>query len=179
MKICQYLLLQMKIICWRFHTKTTFTFCEMRTSYMWKVYWQTFRNNRIWWKLAYFLRNFQTSRVNISRVPRIKNANFSGHYFYMIANIVYLQKDRERIKKSEKYYILKKPKLIKFSANQLETNWRQFWKKDTHENRNRSKKKCRKCSCLSTKFLSLERCFDCIIGKKRHKKSIINKCNMF
>ena len=48
---------------------------------------QTFRNNRICKKLAYFLRNLQTSRANNSRIVRIKNAKFSGYCFYMNKNI--------------------------------------------------------------------------------------------
>ena len=34
-------------------------------------------------KLAYFLRNFQTSWVNNSRILMIKNAKFLGYCFYM------------------------------------------------------------------------------------------------
>ena len=34
-------------------------------------------------KLAYFLTKIQTSRVNNSRILRIKNAKFSGFYIYM------------------------------------------------------------------------------------------------
>ena len=44
---------------------------------------QTYRNNRICWKLAYFLREIQTLRVNNSRILTIKNTKFSGYYFYM------------------------------------------------------------------------------------------------
>ena len=54
---------------------------------MWKICLQTFRNNGICYKLAYFLRNLQTSRVNNSRILRIKNAKFWGYYFYMNTNI--------------------------------------------------------------------------------------------
>ena len=87
MKIWQYLRLHMKIIRWRFHIKTPFTFWDMRTWDMWKVCLQTFRNNRICWKLAYFLRNLQTSRANNSRILGTKNAKFSGYCFYMNTNI--------------------------------------------------------------------------------------------
>ena len=38
-------------------------------------------------KFAYFLRNLQTLRTNNSRIPRIKNAKFSGYCFYMNTNI--------------------------------------------------------------------------------------------
>ena len=37
--------------------------------------------------LAYFLRKIQTLRVNNSRILTIKNAKFSGYYFYMNLNI--------------------------------------------------------------------------------------------
>ena len=83
---CQYLHLHMKIICWRFHIKTP-TFWDMRMWNMWKVCLQTFRNNKIWWKLAYFLTDLSNSRANNSRILRIKNAKFSGCCFYMNAKI--------------------------------------------------------------------------------------------
>ena len=38
-------------------------------------------------KIAYFLRKVQTLRINNSRILTIKNAKFSGHYFYMTYNI--------------------------------------------------------------------------------------------
>ena len=38
-------------------------------------------------KGAYFLRKSQTSRVNNSRILRIKNARFSEYYFYLNPNI--------------------------------------------------------------------------------------------
>ena len=59
----------------------------MRTWDMWKVCLQTFRNNTVCQKLAYFLRNLQTSRANNSRVLRVKNAKFSRCCFYMNTNI--------------------------------------------------------------------------------------------
>ena len=37
--------------------------------------------------LAYFLRKIKTSRVNNSKIVTIKNAKFSGYYFYMNLNI--------------------------------------------------------------------------------------------
>ena len=58
----------------------------MRTWDMWKVYLRTLRNNRCW-KLACFLRNLQASRVNNSRILRIKIAKFSGYCFYVNTNI--------------------------------------------------------------------------------------------
>ena len=48
---------------------------------------QTFRNKRICLKVAYFLRNLRTSRANNSRILKIKNAKFSGYWFYMNTNI--------------------------------------------------------------------------------------------
>ena len=42
---------------------------------------------RTYEKLAYFVRNLQTSRANNSRILMIKNAKFSGYCFYMNANI--------------------------------------------------------------------------------------------
>ena len=53
---------------------------------MLKVFLQTFRNNRIGKKLAYFLRNSQTSQKNNSRTLRIKNAKLSEHCFYKKTN---------------------------------------------------------------------------------------------
>ena len=54
---------------------------------MWKVCLQTFRNNRICKKLAYFLGNLQTSRANNSEILWIQHAKFSGHCFYMNISI--------------------------------------------------------------------------------------------
>ena len=81
LKNCQYLCLDMKIMCWRFHIKTPFTFWDIRKWDMWKVCLRTFRNNRICWKFANILRNLQTWRVNNLRILRIKNAKFSGYCF--------------------------------------------------------------------------------------------------
>ena len=50
---------------------------------MWKVCLQTFRDNRIFLKFAYFLRNLQTSWANNLSVFRIKNAKFSGPCFHI------------------------------------------------------------------------------------------------
>ena len=66
LKICRYVRLYIKTICW-------ITFWVIRTRDMWKVCLQTFRKNRICWKLAYFLRTLRTSRANNSRILRIKN----------------------------------------------------------------------------------------------------------
>ena len=88
LKICQYFCLHIKIVCRRFHIKTPFTFWDTLTWVMWKVYFQIFRNNGIRWKLAYFLRNAQTSRTNNSRIRRITNAKFSEYCHYMDTNIL-------------------------------------------------------------------------------------------
>ena len=42
---------------------------------------------RICKKLASFLRKLQTLRANNSRILTIKNAKFSGYYFYINLNI--------------------------------------------------------------------------------------------
>ena len=87
MNTCQYLRLHMKIICWRFHSKAPSSSWDMSTWGMWKVCLQTLRNNRICWKLAYFLRNLRTLRINNSKILRVKNAKFSGYCFYINTNI--------------------------------------------------------------------------------------------
>ena len=75
----------MKIMCWRFHIKTPFTFRDIRTWDMWKVCLQTFTNIKL--KLAYFSRNLQTSWANNSTILRTKNAKFSRYCLYMNTNI--------------------------------------------------------------------------------------------
>ena len=79
MRICQYLRPCIKMICSRFHIKTPFW--DMCTWDMWKACLQTYRSNRIYEKLAYFLRNSQISRTNSPWILRIKNAKFSGCCF--------------------------------------------------------------------------------------------------
>ena len=87
LKICQYLRLHMKITCRRFHAETPFTFWDRYTWDMWKVFLRTFRNNRIWFKLHYFLWNLQNLRANNSRILRFENEKFSVYWFYMNTNI--------------------------------------------------------------------------------------------
>ena len=53
---------------------------------MWKLCLQTFGNNRIRQKLAYFLRHLETSWVKNSRILWIKKAKFSGYCFNMNTN---------------------------------------------------------------------------------------------
>ena len=79
--------LLLKIICQRLHIKTPFRVRDMGSWDMWKVCLQTWRNNRIRWKLAYFFRNLQTSRANNSIILKFKEAKFSGYCFHMNTNI--------------------------------------------------------------------------------------------
>ena len=53
----------LKVICWRFHINTPLTFWDMRTRDGWKVCLQT-----LYLKLAYSLKNIQTSWANNSRI---------------------------------------------------------------------------------------------------------------
>ena len=85
------LCLHTKMICRRFRIITAFTFWVMRTRDIWKVCLQTYRNNRICSKVAYFLRKIQTARINNSRILRIKNANFSGYWLFLYEP-VYIEK---------------------------------------------------------------------------------------
>ena len=59
----------------------------MRTRDIWNVCLQTYRNNRICSKVAYFLRKAQTSPVKNWKILRIENAKFSEYYYYMNPNI--------------------------------------------------------------------------------------------
>ena len=52
-----------------------------------KFFLRTSRNNTIYKKLAYFLRNLQTSRANNSQNLWTKKAKFSAYSFYMNTNI--------------------------------------------------------------------------------------------
>ena len=84
MKICQYLRLHMKIICRRFHIKTTSPFWDMCTWDIRKVCLQTFRNNRIRCKLAYVFKKFTNFMGKNSSILRIKKAKFLGYCFIRI-----------------------------------------------------------------------------------------------
>ena len=77
----------MKMICQRFHIITLFAFWDILTWDIWNVCLQTYRNNRICYKIAYFFKKMQTSLVNNSRNLKIKNVKFSGYCFYMNPNI--------------------------------------------------------------------------------------------
>ena len=87
MKICLHLRLHIKITWRRFYIISPYSFWDMRTLDLWNVCLQTFRNNRICQKLAYFLRNLQTLPINNSRILRITNAKFAEYCFYMSTNI--------------------------------------------------------------------------------------------
>ena len=70
--------------------------------------------------MAYVLRKIQTLRVNNSKILTIKNAKFSGYYFYLNSNIWWdflpltLAKKKLNIKAQFFYYI------------QLPLNWSRF-----------------------------------------------------
>ena len=59
----------------------------MRTLDMRSACLQTYRNNRLLQKVAYFLGKIQTLRVHNSGILRIQNAKFSGYYLCMNTNI--------------------------------------------------------------------------------------------
>ena len=79
LNICRYICFHMKIICWRVHITTPITFWDMRKWVIWNVCLQSFRNNRIFKKLAHLLRNLRTSRIINSGILRIKNTKFWGY----------------------------------------------------------------------------------------------------
>ena len=81
MKIYCYLRLHLKIICQRFHIIAPFNFWDISTRDIWNVCLQTYRNNRICYKVAYFLRKIQNTRVNNSKILRIKDAKFQVMIF--------------------------------------------------------------------------------------------------
>ena len=87
MKIYQYLGLLMKIICWRFHIKTPFTFWDMLTWNMWKVFLTNVQKHWNMLKNSLLSNKFTNSRTNDPRILRIKDAKFSVYCFYMNTNI--------------------------------------------------------------------------------------------
>ena len=87
MKICQYFLLHLKIICWCFHIKISFIFWDMSTWICEKFVYEHSKIIEYNKKLAYFLRHLQISRANNLRILRIKNAKFPGYCFYTNTNI--------------------------------------------------------------------------------------------
>ena len=96
MKIYQYLCILMKRICSKFHIETPFTFWDMRTRNMWKVCLQTFRNNRICKKLAYYLRNLKLHRQLTREFLVLRMRNFQAFVFY----------EHEHIRRSKRITIL-------------------------------------------------------------------------
>ena len=87
MKFYWHLGLLIKIICGRFRIIRLFTFLHMCFRDIWNICFETYRNNRICVKVAYFSRKIQVFWVNNSRILRIKNANLSGYSFHMNPNI--------------------------------------------------------------------------------------------
>ena len=86
MKILQYVRLCIKIVSRRLRIITPFTLWDMRTLDLRNVCLQTYRNNRMRQKVAYFLRKIHTLPVNNSGILRIQNAKFSEYHFYMNAD---------------------------------------------------------------------------------------------
>ena len=87
MKFYWHLGLLTKIICGRFRIIRLFTFLHMCFRDIWNICFETYRNNRICEKVAYFSRKIQVFWVNNSRILRIKNAKLSGYSFHMNPNI--------------------------------------------------------------------------------------------
>ena len=87
MKFYWHLGLLIKIICGRFRIIRLFTFLHMCFRDIWNLCFETYRNNRICEKVAYFSRKIQVFWVNNSRILRIKNAKLSGYSFHMNPNI--------------------------------------------------------------------------------------------
>ena len=87
MKFYWHLGLLIKIICGRFRIIRLFTFLHMCFRDIWNICFETYRNNRICEKVAYFSRKIQVFWVNNSRILRIKNAKLSGYSFHMNPNI--------------------------------------------------------------------------------------------
>ena len=86
-KSCNPFLFTSETVSRRVRILTPFNFGDMPTLDIRNVCLQIYRNNRIRWKVAYFLRKIQTLHGNNSRILRIQNAIFSGYYFYMDTNI--------------------------------------------------------------------------------------------
>ena len=87
MKFYWHLGLLIKIICGRFRIIRLFTFLHMCFRDIWNICFETYRNNRICEKVAYFSRKIQVFWVNNSRILRIKNPKLSGYSFHMNPNI--------------------------------------------------------------------------------------------
>ena len=76
----------MKTTCSKFHIKTPFTFEIYAREICEKFVYKHSETIEYAKKLAYILRNLQTSRADNSRILRI-NAKFSGYCFYVNTNI--------------------------------------------------------------------------------------------
>ena len=87
MKFYWHLGLLIKITCGRFRIIRLFTFWHMCFRDIWNICFETYRNNRICEKVAYFSREIQVFWVNNSRILRIKNAKLSGYSFHTNPNI--------------------------------------------------------------------------------------------
>ena len=87
LKICQYLRIHMKIICWRFHIKTPIAFWDMHTWDMWKVGLQTLRNNIAYVKIILLFNKFANlkAREKLTFITReflrLRMRNFQGIVF--------------------------------------------------------------------------------------------------
>ena len=81
LKICPNLHLRMEIMFWRFHIKTLFTSWDMCTWDVWKFCLQTFRDNRIRWKLVYFIRINKLHGQITREFVELRMRNFQGIVF--------------------------------------------------------------------------------------------------
>ena len=88
MKIFLYVRLHLKTIPWKFRIPNPKNYLVIYPQSFRNVCLQTYRNNRIRQKVAYFLRKIQTLRVNNSRILRIKNAKFQSFVFIWIKTYV-------------------------------------------------------------------------------------------
>ena len=79
LKISLYIRLYTNIIYRRFHILTLFTFWDMCTWDMWNVCLQVYGNNML--KISLLFNSLQTSRINNSKMLRIRNAKFAGYCF--------------------------------------------------------------------------------------------------
>ena len=85
MKIYWYLRPHINIICQRFGNYHSV--CFLRYTQQRHIKYLFAETTEYVKEEAYFLRKIQTSRVNNSRILKIKNAKFSRDYFYINVNI--------------------------------------------------------------------------------------------
>ena len=81
MKMYLLLRLHIKITCQRYCIVAQITFWDIRTRDIWNGCLQTYRNNRICYKVAYCLRKIHISRVNYSRIVLGLGMRHSGYCF--------------------------------------------------------------------------------------------------